>query len=127
MRIQPATGQAKSDASATDSASPGAAGGSNGAHPAAGDPSDGTPVRHARGSLNGNGAGSWRARRRDALALIGKIPSLLRVNWLVSILLAGGVVLRVLAQMAYHPAIIYIDTLKYRSEEHKSELQSPMY
>src|ERR1022692_382585 len=113
MRIQPATGQAKSDASATDSASPGAAGGSNGAHPAAGDPSDGTPVRHARGSLNGNGAGSWRARRRDALALIGKIPSLLRVNWLVSILLAGGVVLRVLAQMAYHPAIIYIDTLKY--------------
>ena len=38
---------------------------------------------------------------------------MLRVHWLLSILLVGGVALRVLAQMAYHPAIIYIDTLKY--------------
>ena len=38
---------------------------------------------------------------------------MLRLHWLLSILLVGGLVLRVLAQMAYHPAIIYIDTLKY--------------
>ncbi|HUZ50937.1 MAG TPA: hypothetical protein VMU94_00195 [Streptosporangiaceae bacterium] len=111
MRIQPATGRAKSDESATDSASPGGAAGSNGAHPAAGAASDGMPVHTAPGSLNG--AGKWPARRRGVLALIGKIPSMLRVHWLVSILLVGGLVLRVLAQMAYHPAIIYIDTLKY--------------
>ncbi len=34
-------------------------------------------------------------------------------HWIASILIALGVVLRALAQMAYHPAIIYIDTLKY--------------
>ena len=38
---------------------------------------------------------------------------MLRTHWLASILIAGGIVLRALAQMAYHPAIIYIDTLKY--------------
>ena len=38
---------------------------------------------------------------------------MLRYHWLASILIGLGVVLRVLAQMAYHPAIIYIDTLKY--------------
>ncbi len=38
---------------------------------------------------------------------------MLRVHWLASILIALGIVLRALAQMAYHPAIIYIDTLKY--------------
>jgi hypothetical protein len=37
----------------------------------------------------------------------------LRYHWLASIVIAAGVALRVLAQMAYHPAIIYIDTLKY--------------
>ncbi len=38
---------------------------------------------------------------------------MLRVHWLASILIALGIVLRALAQIAYHPAIIYIDTLKY--------------
>jgi len=36
-----------------------------------------------------------------------------RRHWLVSILLAAGLVLRVLAQVAYRPALIYVDTLKY--------------
>jgi hypothetical protein len=48
-----------------------------------------------------------------ALALLGRTPSMLMTHWLASVLIAGGVALRVLAQMAYHPAIIYIDTLKY--------------
>ncbi len=34
-------------------------------------------------------------------------------HWIASILITLGIVLRALAQMAYHPAIIYIDTLKY--------------
>ena len=37
----------------------------------------------------------------------------MRRHWLVSALLAAGLVLRVLAVVAYHPALIYVDTLKY--------------
>jgi hypothetical protein len=47
------------------------------------------------------------------LAWIRGVPAMLGHHWLASILIAAGVVLRALAQMAYHPAIIYIDTLKY--------------
>ena len=36
-----------------------------------------------------------------------------RRHWLFSVLLAAGLVMRVLAQVAYHPALIYVDTLKY--------------
>ncbi len=34
-------------------------------------------------------------------------------NWLASILIAAGAALRLMANMAYHPAILYIDSLKY--------------
>jgi hypothetical protein len=37
----------------------------------------------------------------------------LRRHWLVSVLLAAGLALRALTLAAYHPALIYIDTLKY--------------
>ena len=46
---------------------------------------------------------SWAARVLD----------LLRRHWLVSVFLAAGLVLRVLAKLAYSPALIYVDTLKY--------------
>jgi hypothetical protein len=36
-----------------------------------------------------------------------------RQHWLFAILLGAGVVLRVLASVAYRPALIYIDTMKY--------------
>jgi hypothetical protein len=36
-----------------------------------------------------------------------------RRHWLVSVLLAAGLVLRVLSLVAYRPVIIYVDTLKY--------------
>jgi hypothetical protein len=45
--------------------------------------------------------------RRDRAA------AALRRHWLVSALLAAGLVLRVLTQLAYHPALIYVDSLKY--------------
>jgi hypothetical protein len=45
-----------------------------------------------------------RARRTAALA---------RRNWLMTALLTAGLVLRVIAQITYRPALLYIDTLKY--------------
>ncbi len=42
-----------------------------------------------------------------------RVLAVLRRHWLFSALLAAGLVLRVLAQIAYQPALIYIDTLKY--------------
>jgi hypothetical protein len=36
-----------------------------------------------------------------------------RRHWLLSVLLAAGLVLRVLVMAAYHPALVYVDTLKY--------------
>jgi hypothetical protein len=40
-------------------------------------------------------------------------PAVLRRHWLFAVLLTAGLVLRVLAMVAYHPALIYVDTLKY--------------
>jgi hypothetical protein len=39
--------------------------------------------------------------------------SLLRRHWLATALLVAGLVLRVLAQFAYRPALLYIDSVKY--------------
>src|SRR5580704_13645550 len=36
-----------------------------------------------------------------------------RQHWLVAVLLTAGLVLRILTLVAYRPAIIYVDTLKY--------------
>ncbi len=38
---------------------------------------------------------------------------LLRRHWLVAVLLAAGLAVRIAAQIAYQPALIYVDTLKY--------------
>ena len=42
-----------------------------------------------------------------------RLGSLIRRHWLMTALLLAGLVLRVLAQIAYRPALLYIDTLKY--------------
>ena len=47
------------------------------------------------------------------IANFAAVTQLLRRHWIASLLIAAGVVLRVLTWMAYHPAIIYIDSLKY--------------
>ena len=39
--------------------------------------------------------------------------TLLRRHWLIAVLVAAGLALRILAQLAYHPALIYVDSLKY--------------
>ena len=42
-----------------------------------------------------------------------KASAVLRRHWLFTVLLVAGLVLRVLASVAYRPALIYIDTMKY--------------
>jgi hypothetical protein len=55
-----------------------------------------------------------RGRRLRTGARLGSliIPAARR-HWLMTALLLAGLVLRVLAQIAYRPALLYIDTLKY--------------
>ena len=57
-------------------------------------------------------AASAPVARSRASALV-----LLRRHWLISLLLLAGVVMRVLTFMAYHPALLYVDTLKYLYKE----------
>ena len=70
--------------------------------PAAGDvaPTDGQPARGA-GRL-----ARLRARARRAAAVA-------RQHWLFTVLLALGLVLRILTQIAYRPALLYTDSTKY--------------
>jgi hypothetical protein len=49
----------------------------------------------------------WPARWLRAAAAV------LRRHWLAAVLLAAGLVLRLLAQLAYRPALFYIDTTRY--------------
>ena len=42
-----------------------------------------------------------------------QVPSLARRHWLFTVLLTAGLVLRILTQIAYRPALLYIDSTKY--------------
>jgi hypothetical protein len=44
---------------------------------------------------------------------VRRLGRLARRHWLMTILLLAGLVLRLLAQLAYRPALLYIDSLKY--------------
>jgi len=46
------------------------------------------------------------SRTRAVLAVV-------RQHWIAASLIAAGLVLRVLAQVAYQPALVYVDSLKY--------------
>jgi len=67
----------------------------NGAAAAPGQPAAGT-----------GGLARWRLRAGHAAALA-------RHHWLFAALLAAGLALRILAQIAYRPALLYIDSTKY--------------
>jgi len=58
-------------------------------------------------------AGTTGAAGRAGQPWLRRAAAAARRHWLVSVLLAAGLVLRVLAQVAYRPALIYVDTLKY--------------
>ena len=49
----------------------------------------------------------------EAASRIAALPGILRRHWLAAALLAAGLVLRILAQFAYRPALFYIDSVKY--------------
>jgi hypothetical protein len=57
--------------------------------------------------------GAAPGRRLRAARLGSLIIPAARRHWLMTALLLAGLVLRVLAQVAYRPALLYIDTLKY--------------
>ena len=59
------------------------------------------------------GSGATGSRLRMAARHGGRLIPAARRHWLVSILLLAGLVLRVLAQLAYRPALLYIDSVKY--------------
>jgi len=65
----------------------------------------------SRGPRATQTAGSTSERRGQRW--LAAAPSVLRRHWLAVILLVAGTVLRVITQMAYHPAILYVDSLKY--------------
>lgn len=68
----------------------------------------------ARGGVPGTGSKpAGDGRPAPVRARLAQLPGLLRRHWLVTVLLAAGLVLRVLATVAYQPALIYVDTLKY--------------
>jgi hypothetical protein len=48
-----------------------------------------------------------------ATAPLAAPAAMARRHWLLLVLLAAGLALRAVTQLAYHPALLYIDTLKY--------------
>jgi hypothetical protein len=47
------------------------------------------------------------------LALQDRVAALLRRHWLITVLAAAGLLLRFASELAYRPALIYVDSLKY--------------
>src|SRR5690348_1457110 len=54
-----------------------------------------------------------KALPRRLAGLARRSPALAREHWLLTALLAAGLVLRAAAQIAYRPALFYIDSMKY--------------
>ncbi|HUY47543.1 MAG TPA: phospholipid carrier-dependent glycosyltransferase [Streptosporangiaceae bacterium] len=77
----------------------------------AGAAADGTAADGAADGTAADGAADGRAglTRRGRRAA----GPLLRRHWLISVLLLAGLTLRILAEIAYRPALLYIDSLKY--------------
>lgn len=53
------------------------------------------------------------ATARAGPGRLGGLAAALRRHWLIVILLAAGLALRVVTQLAYRPALVYIDSIKY--------------
>jgi len=60
------------------------------------------------GAAAGTGTAGSRPDR-----VLRAITEVLRRNWVLALLLAAGLVLRVLAQVSYQPALLFIDSKKY--------------
>ena len=66
-------------------------------------------------------AGERGPSARGALRPAGRCPRLAREHWLLTVLLAAGLALRAAAQIAYRPALIYIDSLRYLYHAHGAD------
>ncbi len=71
----------------------------------------GTKAAGSAGVAPADDAPGRRSRRADRPA--GRLAALARRHWLATALIAAGTILRILAQLAYRPALLYIDTPKY--------------
>ncbi len=71
------------------------------------------PAAAARGADTGQAADLAQAAVAARAAGAARLAAVLRRHWLAAVLLAAGLVLRVLAQFAYRPALFYIDSVKY--------------
>lgn len=58
-------------------------------------------------------AGGRNALEASTPRWAASVSELLRRHWLAAILLSVGLIMRVLTQITYHPALIYVDSLKY--------------
>jgi len=65
------------------------------------------------GPQGGSGSGPKKTGPRKAGPRGTSLGPLLRRHWLLAILLTAGLVLRAAAQIAYRPALLYIDSIKY--------------
>ena len=74
------------------------------------------PMTAGRSAVAAGDAGAT-ASSADGRAMIRpggwRLGAAARRHWLISVLLLAGLVLRVLAEIAYRPALLYIDSLKY--------------
>src|SRR5690606_20472523 len=59
------------------------------------------------------GRGLNRRRPGSTEKKVHGVSSFLRRHWLMVLLLAGGIALRIVAWLAYQPALLYIDTFRY--------------
>jgi hypothetical protein len=57
--------------------------------------------------------GAGRARSAGNVLSAGGLAVLARRHWLIGLLLLAGLLLRLAAQLAYRPALFYIDTIRY--------------
>jgi hypothetical protein len=64
----------------------------------------------ASGVLRSDGDSS---NSRSWAGRVNRAAAVLRYHWLATLLIVAGTVLRVITWMAYHPAIFYIDSIKY--------------
>jgi len=72
------------------------------------------PMTAAGDGAPASGRPDPRAGRLVRLRQQGRrLPALARRHWLFTVLLTAGLVLRVLTQIAYRPALLYIDSTKY--------------
>jgi hypothetical protein len=72
------------------------------------------PDAAAAARRGGRPAALLTAARRPWLAVARTHwPAVARRHWLMTVLLLAGVVLRILTQVAYRPALLYIDSVKY--------------